>query len=72
MDNTIMTLLGFIGALIPILTVVIKLNNTITELNSTMKCVQQQIIESKQDRGEIRDVINDHETRITVLEKRRA
>lgn len=72
MDNTIMTLLGFIGALLPILTVVIKLNNTITELNLTMKCVQQQIVESKQDRVEIRDVINNHETRITVLEKRRA
>ena len=69
MDNNIMTLLAFIGALLPIIGVVLKLNSTITELNTTMKCVQQQIVESKEDRSEIRETVNNHETRITVLEK---
>ena len=70
MDNTIITILGFIGAMIPVVTVIIKLNSTITKLNVTIEVLNGQIKNSKSDRKEIHAQLNDHETRITVLERR--
>lgn len=70
MDNTIMTILRFIGAMIPIVTVILKLNSTITKLNITIEVLNGQIKNSKSDRKEIHAQLNDHETRITVLERR--
>ena len=72
MDNTIMTMLAFIGALIPIFTVTIKLNSTITKLNTTIGVLTKQMETSQRDRTKIHDQLNDHETRITVLESERS
>lgn len=66
-----MTILGFIGALIPIFTVTIKLNSTITKLNTTIAVLTEQMKTSQKDRGRIHEQLNDHETRITVLENER-
>lgn len=71
MDNTIMTIIGFIGAMLPIVKVIIKLNTTITTLNLTIKELNKQMKSSQSDRKEIHDQLNDHETRITVLERDR-
>lgn len=70
MDNTIMTILGFVGALIPIFTVTIKLNNTITKLNTTIAILTKQMETSQEDRSKIHDQLNDHETRISILENK--
>lgn len=70
MDNTIITILGFIGAMIPVVTVIIKLNSTITKLNVTIGVLNKQMDNSQEDREKIHIQLNDHETRITVLERR--
>lgn len=71
MDNTIMIILGFIGAMLPIVKVIIKLNTTITTLNLTIKELNKQMKCSQSDRKEIHDQLNDHETRISILEDKR-
>ena len=71
MDNTIMTIIGFIGAMIPVVAVIIKLNTTITTLNVTITELNKQMKNSQSDRKEIHEQLNDHETRITVLERDR-
>lgn len=71
MDSTIMLVLGFIGAMIPIFTVIIKLNSTITKLNTTIEVLSRQMEVSQNDRDKIHKQLNEHETRITVLEKSR-
>lgn len=68
MDNTIMTILGFIGAMIPVVKVVMKLNTTITTLNVTIGELNKQMKNSQSDRKEIHDQLNDHELRIDRLE----
>lgn len=68
MDNMIMSVLGFVGAVIPIVTVLIKLNSTITKLNVTIENISAQMTDSKADRKEIHNILNDHETRIALLE----
>lgn len=70
-NNSIMLLLGFIGAMIPIITVIVKLNSTITKLNVTITVLSEQMKTSQADRSDIHTQLNDHETRITVLEERR-
>ena len=70
-NNTIMLLLGFIGSMIPIITVIVKLNGTITKLNTTMQVLTEQMKDSKKDRDGIHSQLNNHETRITVLERER-
>lgn len=65
-----MLILGFIGAMIPIFTVIIKLNSTITKLNTTIEVLTEQMKFSQKDRSKIHDQLNDHETRITVLENK--
>lgn len=68
MDNTIMTILGFIGAMIPVVKVVMKLNTTITTLNVTIGELNKQMKNSQSDRKEIHEQLNDHELRIDRLE----
>ena len=68
-NNSIMLILGFIGALLPIFSVVIKLNSTITKLNVTIDNLSKQIEESETDRNKIHNQLNNHETRISVLEQ---
>lgn len=70
MDDTIMLILGFIGAMIPIFTVVVKLNSTITKLNATIEILTKQMEGSQKDRNKIHDQLNDHETRISILERK--
>ena len=70
MDNTIKTILGFVTAMIPVVAVILKLNSTITKLNVTIEVLNGQMKNSKSDRKEIHAQLNDHETRITVLERR--
>lgn len=69
-DTQIIYLLGFIGSLIPIFTVVIKVNNTLTRLNVTIDNLSQQMKQSEEDREKIHTLLNNHETRITILEKK--
>ena len=71
MDNTIMTILGFIGAMIPVVAVIIKLNTTITTLNVTIGELNKQMKISQKDREKIHVQLNDHETRISILEDKR-
>ena len=67
-----MTILGFLVSMIPVITVIIKLNGTITELNVTIGVLNKQMEISQKDRIKIHDQLNDHETRITVLESERS
>lgn len=69
-DTQIIYLLGFIGSLIPIFTIVIKLNNTLTKLNLTIDILSKQMEHSNTDRKGIHETLNDHETRITILERK--
>ena len=68
MDDTILTVLGFIGAMIPVITVILKLNGTITKLNVTIGVLNKQMETSQKDRKDIHDQLNDHELRIDRLE----
>lgn len=68
MDNLIMTILTFIGAVLPIITILIKLNSTITKLIVTIDTLTKQMTDSKTDRKEIHAQLNNHETRISILE----
>lgn len=70
-DTLIISLLAFIGSLIPIMTIVIKVNSTLTKLNLTIKILTKQIEDSQEDREKIHGTLNNHETRITILEKGR-
>lgn len=70
MPNYIIDLLTFIGMMLPIITVLIKLNSTITRLIVTIDNISTQMSDSKTDRKEIHDQLNDHETRISILEKK--
>ena len=66
-----MTILGFVVPMISVVAVVVKLNSTITKLNVTMQVLNKQMETSQKDRSKIHDQLNDHETRITVLERER-
>ena len=70
-DTLIISLLAFIGALIPIMTIVIKVNSTLTKLNLTIQVLTKQMENSQEDREKIHSTLNNHETRITILEKGR-
>lgn len=67
-NNSIMLILGFIGSMIPIFTVIVKLNSTITKLNITIQILNKQMENSLKDRTEIHTQLNNHETRIALLE----
>lgn len=66
-----MLILGFIGSMIPIFTVIIKLNSTITKLNVTIEVLTKQMRSSQEDREIIHTQLNNHETRISILENER-
>ena len=70
-DTQIISLLAFIGSLIPIMTIVIKVNSTLTKLNLTIQVLTKQMENSQEDREKIHSTLNNHETRITILEKGR-
>ena len=70
-NNTIMVIIGFVGSMIPIVTVIVKLNSTITKLNVTMQVLNKQMENSQKDRTEIHSQLNNHETRISILENER-
>ena len=67
-NNSIMLFLGFIGSMIPIFIVIVKLNSTITKLNITIQILNKQMENSMKDRIEIHTQLNNHETRIAILE----
>lgn len=69
-DQQIIQILGFITTMIPIVAVVIKLNTSITKLNTTIEFLSAQIEKSEEDRKAIHDKLNNHETRISILEGR--
>ena len=70
-DNTIMLIMGFITTMIPIFTVIVKLNNTITKLNVTIQVLSDQMQKGQEDRNKIHNQLNNHETRISILENER-
>ena len=70
-DTQILTLIAFISGLIPIFTIIVKVNGTLTKLNIAIDSLSKQMDLSLEDRGNIHSTLNNHETRITVLEKRR-
>ncbi|MDD3267413.1 MAG: hypothetical protein PHC75_09590 [Burkholderiales bacterium] len=62
MENIqIIYLLGFIVSLIAVVTPIIKLNTSITKLNVTMENLNRIVLQSEEK-------VNNHETRITLLE----
>ena len=67
-NNTIMLIVGFISSMIPIFTVIVKLNSTITKLNITIQVLNKQMENSMKDRTEMHTQLNNHETRIAILE----
>lgn len=67
-NNSIMLTVGFIGSMIPIFAVIVKLNSTITKLNITIQVLNKQMENSMKDRTEIHSQLNNHETRIAILE----
>lgn len=69
-NNTIMLIVGFISSMIPIFTVIVKLNSTITKLNTTIEVLTEQMKFSQKDRNKIHEQLNDHETRISILESK--
>lgn len=62
-DTSIMVLIGFIGGLIAVITPIIKLNNSITKLDVTLKNINETV--NKNDKK-----TEDHEIRIVKLEER--
>lgn len=70
MDNTIMTILGFVVSMISVVAVIVRLNSTITKLNVTMQVLTKQMENSQKDRSKIHEKLNDHETRISILENK--
>ena len=56
--------------MIPVITVILKLNGTITKLNVTIGVLNKQMETSQKDRKDIHDQLNDHETRISILENK--
>ena len=70
-DTQIISLLAFIVSLIPIMTIIIKVNSTLTKLNLTIQVLTKQMENSQEDREKIHGTLNNHETRITILEKGR-
>lgn len=71
MDNTIMTILGFVVSMISVVAVIVRLNSTITKLNVTIQILTEQMKSSQSDREKIHKQLNNHETRITLLENER-
>lgn len=70
MENIqIIYLLSFLVSLIAVVTPIIKLNTSITKLNTTMENLNGIVTESKQEIKDLKNISNNHETRITVLEK---
>lgn len=68
-DTMITAFLGFVATLIPIFTVIIKVNSTLTKLNITINMLTKQMDASTKDREAIHLIINEHEKRITLLER---
>lgn len=68
--DVVVTVIIFLGAIIPILSVVVKINTTLTKLNITMAYVVE---DRKQDKDRIDGIdckLIDHDKRIYVLEKK--
>ena len=76
--GVIVTLVGFLAVILP---PIVKLNSSITKLNITMEHITQELGELKSDNhdshrrlwdknDEQDKAINDHETRITTLERK--
>lgn len=84
MDNEIMTILGFVGALIAIAAPILKLNSNLVRLNSNFEHMMKsdeirdkriekhgaEIDEVKIVANENSHVLSNHETRIQSLERR--
>lgn len=72
MENlTIVVLGGFIVTLISIMTPIIKLNTTITKLNESVNALNGISENNKKILDMHEGHLNDHEIRITLLEKNR-
>lgn len=69
-DTLIITLLAFVGSMVPIITVILRVNGTLTKLNMTIDILTKQMTKSESDRENIHKQLNDHETRIVILEKK--
>lgn len=69
-DTLIVSILAFIVSMIPIVTIIVKLNVTLSKLNITIDVLSKQMENSSIDRKDIHLKLNDHETRITILEKK--
>lgn len=68
-NNTIIILSGFIVTLIAIISPIIKLNTSITRLNVTMENLDKNVVGVKEEQKEQGCKIQDHETRLQMLEK---
>lgn len=70
MDNIIITILSFVVSMISVVAVIVRLNSTITKLNVTIQVLTEQMKGSQTDREKIHKQLNNHETRISILESK--
>lgn len=70
-DGTILIILGFVGELIAVITPVIKLYSGITKLTLSIDSLREIISETKGLTIKHEERLNDHETRLQLLEKGR-
>lgn len=68
-DKLIVTICEFVVLVLPILGIIIKINSTLTRLNLSIEGLNNQMASSAKDRETIHLTLNDHETRITLLER---
>lgn len=71
MENVqIMYLISFVLGIMAVTAPIIKLNNSITRLNTTMENMERQFCDNEKKLDVLDDRVDKHETRITVLENR--
>lgn len=71
MDDMIIKLLGVVGGTIAIVAPIIKLNISITRLNTTVENLVKRLGESNNSIKEHESILNNHEVRIAILEDKK-
>lgn len=71
MDDIVIKLLGVAGGIIAIVAPIIKLNISITRLNTTVEILVKRLGESNDSIKKHDDVLKNHEVRISILEDKK-
>lgn len=64
--------LTLVGAFISVMTVVVKVNGTLTRLDEAVRQLQKALYDQQRQSDDLADTLASHETRITVLEGERS